>query len=80
MPCPNSPPPVQGTQLLRFRSRPDGPSELLRVPRRTLTATAFAVSAFLLLYTVWAAAQTINDFNGDGVFSPWIVVSGESED
>lgn len=47
-----------------------------RVPRRTLTATAFAVSAFLLLYTVWAAAQTINDFNDDGVFSPWIVVYG----
>lgn len=47
-----------------------------RVPRRTLAATAFTVSAFLLLYTLWAAAQTINDFNDDGIFSPWIVVYG----
>ncbi|WP_058043718.1 hypothetical protein [Streptomyces roseifaciens] len=47
-----------------------------RVPRRTLAATAFIVSAFLLLYTGWAAAQTINHFNDDGVFSPWIVAYG----
>ncbi|MFD7666804.1 hypothetical protein [Streptomyces sp. NPDC059788] len=47
-----------------------------RVPRRTPAATAFAVSAFLLLYTLWAAAQTIGDFHDDGVFSPWIVVYG----
>ncbi|MBL1091681.1 MULTISPECIES: hypothetical protein [Streptomyces] len=47
-----------------------------RVPRRTLAATAFTVSAFLLLYTVWAAAQTIKDFNDEGIFSPWIVVYG----
>ncbi|MFJ6789430.1 hypothetical protein [Streptomyces angustmyceticus] len=47
-----------------------------RVPRRTLAATAFTVSAFLLLYTVWAAAQTVGDFSDDGVFTPWIVVYG----
>ncbi|MFE5869260.1 hypothetical protein ACFQ6V_11470 [Streptomyces roseifaciens] len=47
-----------------------------RVPRRTLAATAFTVSAFLLLYTVWAAVQTVNSFNDDAVFSPWIVVYG----
>lgn len=47
-----------------------------RVPRRTLTGTAFAVSAFLLGYTVWAAARTISDFDSDGIFSPWIVVYG----
>ncbi len=46
------------------------------VPRRTLTGTAFAVSAFLLGYTVWAAARTISDFDNDGIFSPWIVVYG----
>ncbi|MFK8843887.1 hypothetical protein [Streptomyces sp. Ac-502] len=47
-----------------------------RVPRRTLAGTAFAVSASLLLYTVWAAAQTVEDFDEDGVFSPWVVVYG----
>ncbi|MFC9234903.1 hypothetical protein ACFTZK_00105 [Streptomyces decoyicus] len=47
-----------------------------RVPRRTLAATAFTVSAFLLLYTIWAAAQTIKDFNDDGIFSPWTAVYG----
>ncbi|RSO31073.1 hypothetical protein DMH15_24890 [Streptomyces sp. WAC 06725] len=46
------------------------------VPRRTLTATAFAVSSFLLLYTVWAAVQEFREFNDDGIFSPWIVVYG----
>ncbi|GAB7035572.1 hypothetical protein AB0G35_26205 [Streptomyces sp. NPDC021749] len=47
-----------------------------RVPRRTPAATAFTVSAFLLLYTAWAAARTLEDFNEDGIFSRWIVVYG----
>jgi hypothetical protein len=47
-----------------------------RVPRRTLTTTAFTVSAFLLLYTAWAAAQSVTQFNDDGIFSPWTVVYG----
>ncbi|MEV5568955.1 hypothetical protein AB0L06_02820 [Spirillospora sp. NPDC052269] len=47
-----------------------------QVPRRTLFSTAFAVSAFLLLYTAWAAWQLANQFNDDGIFSPWIVVYG----
>lgn len=47
-----------------------------RVPRRTLAATAFALSAFLLLYTVRAVAQTVTGFDDDAVFSPWIVVYG----
>ena len=47
-----------------------------KVPRRTLFHTAFAVSAFLALYTAWAAWQLANDFNDDGIFSPWIVVYG----
>ncbi|WP_067474634.1 hypothetical protein [Actinomadura hibisca] len=46
------------------------------VPRRTLCTTAFAVSAFLLLYTAWAAWLSVGSFNDDGVFSPWIVVYG----
>ncbi|MFI6327279.1 hypothetical protein ACIBBG_03170 [Micromonospora chersina] len=47
-----------------------------KVPRRTLVTTAFAVAAFLLLYTVWAAWQVAGDFTDDGIFSPWIVVYG----
>ncbi|MFB6504380.1 hypothetical protein ACFYXP_29740 [Streptomyces sp. NPDC002466] len=47
-----------------------------RVPRRTLTATAYAVSVFLLLYTAWAAVQLFRTFDDEGVFSPWIVVYG----
>ncbi|WP_371676042.1 hypothetical protein [Streptomyces sp. NBC_01276] len=47
-----------------------------RVPPRTLASTAFAVAAFLLLYTVWAAALTVVQWNGTGIFSRWIVVYG----
>ncbi|NUW40847.1 hypothetical protein [Nonomuraea rhodomycinica] len=47
-----------------------------RVPRRTLSGTAFAVSVFLLGYTAWAAWQTAGDFSEVGIFSPWIVVYG----
>jgi hypothetical protein len=53
-----------------------------RVPRRTLTTTAFAVSAFLLLYTVWAAVLSVIQVNDEdlresgAIFSPWIVVYG----
>ncbi|MFI7146362.1 hypothetical protein ACIBO2_15700 [Nonomuraea sp. NPDC050022] len=47
-----------------------------RVPRRTLATTAFAVSAFLLGYTAWAAWRLATDFSDDGIFSPWIVVYG----
>ncbi|WP_411137748.1 hypothetical protein [Streptomyces sp. C10] len=47
-----------------------------RVPRRTLTATAYSVAAVLLLYTAWAAAQLTLHFGDDGIFSPWTVVYG----
>ncbi|MFF3389891.1 hypothetical protein ACFYW1_02885 [Streptomyces sp. NPDC002669] len=47
-----------------------------RVPRRTLTATAYVVSVFLLLYTVWAAVQLFRTFDDEGIFSPWTVVHG----
>lgn len=47
-----------------------------RVPPRTLAATAFTVAAFLLLYTVWAAIQTVIEWNDPGIFSRWIVVYG----
>ncbi|MEU9031989.1 hypothetical protein AB0D46_31625 [Streptomyces sp. NPDC048383] len=47
-----------------------------RVPPRTLSATAFTVSAFLLLYTAWAGLQFVIQFNGDGIFSQWIIVFG----
>ncbi|MCX5384606.1 hypothetical protein [Streptomyces sp. NBC_00083] len=47
-----------------------------RVPRRMLAGAAFTVSVFLLVYTVWAAVQTVNDFSDDGIFSPWIPVYG----
>jgi hypothetical protein len=47
-----------------------------KVPRRTLAATGFTVSTFLLGYTVWAAWQTATDFTEEGVFSPWIAVYG----
>ncbi|REK92096.1 hypothetical protein DY245_00660 [Streptomyces inhibens] len=47
-----------------------------RVPRRTLTATACTVSAFLLLYTVWAAVQMVAQFDDEGIFSSWVVVYG----
>ncbi len=47
-----------------------------RVPRRTLSVTAFAVSAFLLLYTVWAGVQFVTQFNDDGIFSQWIIIYG----
>lgn len=47
-----------------------------RVPHRTLTATAFTVSALLLLYTPWAAVQTVAQFDEEGIFSPWTAVYG----
>ncbi|MEU5157433.1 hypothetical protein [Glycomyces sp. NPDC021274] len=47
-----------------------------KVPRRTLSGTAFAVSVFLLGYTGWAAWLTAADFTDEGIFSPWIVVYG----
>lgn len=47
-----------------------------RTPRRTLSATAYAVSAFLLLYTAWAGLQFITQFNEDGIFSQWIIIYG----
>ncbi|KQV04657.1 MULTISPECIES: hypothetical protein [unclassified Kitasatospora] len=47
-----------------------------QVPRRTLAVTAFAVAAFLLLYTVFAAVLTAVRFDEPGIFSPWIVVYG----
>ncbi|TYC68188.1 hypothetical protein EH183_40845 [Streptomyces sp. CB01881] len=47
------------------------------VPRRTLAATAHALSAFLLLYTAFAAFVTVTQFDSaDAIFSPWIVVYG----
>ncbi|MEV5596452.1 hypothetical protein [Streptomyces sp. NPDC052496] len=46
------------------------------VPRRTLAATAFAVAVFLLLYTLWAAVQTVGESEDDSIFSPWTVVYG----
>ncbi|MER0443479.1 hypothetical protein ABR738_02660 [Streptomyces sp. Edi4] len=47
-----------------------------RVPPRMLAGTAFAVSVFLLLYTVWAAIQTVVQWNDDSVFSSWITIYG----
>ncbi|MFD8751057.1 hypothetical protein ACFV0O_08745 [Kitasatospora sp. NPDC059577] len=47
-----------------------------RVPHRTLAATAFTVATFLLLYTAWAAALTVVQWNEPGIFSRWIVVYG----
>lgn len=47
-----------------------------RAPRRTLSATAFTVSAFLLLYTAWAGVQTLVQIDDDGIFSSWIIAFG----
>ncbi|MFF7994975.1 hypothetical protein ACFZDG_35035 [Kitasatospora xanthocidica] len=47
-----------------------------RVPPRTLAATASTVAVFLLLYTAWAAALSVAQWNEPGVFSRWIVVYG----
>jgi hypothetical protein len=47
-----------------------------RVPPRTLACTAFAVAAFLLLYTAWAAVLTVIQWNDPGIFSRWIAVYG----
>ncbi|MGW2918848.1 hypothetical protein ACWDBF_13415 [Streptomyces angustmyceticus] len=44
--------------------------------RSVAARTCSCSAAFLLLYTVWAAAQTVGDFSDDGVFIPWIVVYG----
>ncbi|WP_327280123.1 MULTISPECIES: hypothetical protein [unclassified Streptomyces] len=47
-----------------------------RVPPRTLATTAFTVAALLLLYTVWAAVLTVDQWNAPSIFSRWIVVYG----
>ncbi|MCG6499936.1 hypothetical protein [Kitasatospora sp. A2-31] len=47
-----------------------------RVPPRSLAAVAFTVAVFLLLYTVWAAALSVVQWNEPGIFSRWVVVYG----
>lgn len=48
----------------------------LRVPPRTLAATALTVGVLLLLYTVWAAVLSVLQWNDPGIFNRWIVVYG----